>query len=259
MAPLAAPAVAAAPALALILAAGAIGRRPAAAPGRRSGRDALAGAHGRGRSGGCDVTVASLRRRARRPSAAPGHQRLPRRRQLRRADLDADKSGADVTVRAEHPGEATIAGADLSGSHLALARFRRRRGNRRSSRARGKISVLHNRISGGYFGVEAGPTTTTSISDTTIAGNQLRRPLRRGRDPAQPLPRQRRPRPLRGPDRRQRDHRRARERQPQRLPAVGLGRRRPLLPPQLPARQPLPGLLRQRPAGAVPTSSSTTT
>ena len=78
----------------------------------------------------------------------------------------------------------------------------------------------------------------------------LRRPLRRGRDPPQPLPRQRRPRSLRGPDRRQRDHRRARERQPQRLPAIGLGRRRPLLPPQLPARQPLPGLLHQGPAGA---------
>ena len=31
----------------------------------------------------------------------------------------------------------------------------------------------YNRITGGYLGIDAGPTTTTSISDTTIRGNRF--------------------------------------------------------------------------------------
>ncbi|MGN6257818.1 MAG: hypothetical protein ACTHN3_08735 [Solirubrobacterales bacterium] len=86
--------------------------------------------------------------------------------------LASHGSGADVTVRAEHPGGASIAGADLSGSHLALADFDVH-GQVTVEPGSRKISVLHNRISGGYFGVEAGPTDTTYISDTTIAGNKF--------------------------------------------------------------------------------------
>jgi hypothetical protein len=86
--------------------------------------------------------------------------------------LNAEKSGSDVTVRAENPGRATLAGADLKGSHLALAQFEIA-GQVTIEPGSGKISVLHNRISGGYFGVEAGPTTTTSIADTTIRGNKF--------------------------------------------------------------------------------------
>ncbi len=78
----------------------------------------------------------------------------------------------------------------------------------------------------------------------------VRRPVRGGRDPRQPLPRRPRSGPLRTPDRRQRVHQHPRERQPLRLPAVRLGRRPPLLHAQLPARQPLPGLLHQGPARA---------
>jgi len=81
-------------------------------------------------------------------------------------------SGQDVTVRAEHPGDATIDGATLAGSHLALADFDVH-GQVTIEPGSRKISVLHNRIGGGYFGVEAGPTTTTYISDTTIAGNKF--------------------------------------------------------------------------------------
>jgi hypothetical protein len=86
--------------------------------------------------------------------------------------LDAEKSGADVTLRAENPGRATLAGADLEGSHLALAGFDIR-GEVVIEPGSRKIAVLHNRIGGGYFGVEAGPTTSTSISDTTIRGNKF--------------------------------------------------------------------------------------
>ncbi len=91
-------------------------------------------------------------------------------------ELSAEKHAPGVTVRAAHPGQATIDGAELSGSNLKLARFRIddevviEPGSR-------KISVLHNRISGGYFGVEAGPTTSTNISDTTIRGNLFAGPF----------------------------------------------------------------------------------
>ncbi len=86
--------------------------------------------------------------------------------------LDADKSSPGVTLRAQHPGRATLEGADLSGANLALARFDIRGEVTVEPGSRG-ISILHNRISGGYFGVEAGPTTTTSIADTTIRGNRF--------------------------------------------------------------------------------------
>ncbi|MGC1165819.1 MAG: right-handed parallel beta-helix repeat-containing protein [Solirubrobacterales bacterium] len=121
----------------------------------------------------CGVTVSSLDAvQSAVATAEPGAAVCLRDGTYAKLSLDAEKSGAGVTVRAEHPGQATIAGADLSGSHLALAGFvvdgeiTVQPGSR-------KISVLRNRIGGGYFGVEAGPTTTTSISDTTIRGNKF--------------------------------------------------------------------------------------
>jgi hypothetical protein len=86
--------------------------------------------------------------------------------------LDADSSGRGVTVRAAHPGKATLAGADLSGSHLSLARFEID-GEVTIEPGSSKITILRNRITGGYMGINAGPTTSTSISDTTIRGNKL--------------------------------------------------------------------------------------
>jgi hypothetical protein len=86
--------------------------------------------------------------------------------------LEAEKSGGDVVVRAENLGGATIAGADLRGSHLTLAHFVVAGGIVVEPGSR-KISVLHNRISGGYFGVEAGPTTDVNVTDTTIRGNKF--------------------------------------------------------------------------------------
>ncbi len=85
--------------------------------------------------------------------------------------LSASKS-AEVTLQAEHPGRATIDGASLDGSHLTLARFdiTNEVTVQPGSEA---IAIEYNRISGGYMGINAGPTTSTSISDTTIRGNQL--------------------------------------------------------------------------------------
>jgi hypothetical protein len=86
--------------------------------------------------------------------------------------LDGHGTWRGITVRAEHPGRAVIAGADLGGSRLTLARFDVTNDVTIEPGSR-KISVLHNRIRGGYFGVDAGPTTTTAIADTTIRGNRF--------------------------------------------------------------------------------------
>jgi Right handed beta helix region len=136
-----------------------------------------AGAKDQGVSGAaslaCGVTVSDLAAVQSEVSAAqPGSTVCLRDGSYGKLALDADKSGADVTVRAENPGKATIAGADLSGSHLALAQFDVH-GEITIEPGSSKISVLHNSVGGGYFGVEAGPTTTTSISDTTIRGNSF--------------------------------------------------------------------------------------
>jgi hypothetical protein len=77
-----------------------------------------------------------------------------------------------VTLRAEHPGAATIAGATLAGRNLTLERFKVD-GEVQIQPGSSGMTVSHNRISGGYFGVEAAPTTTVTVDDVSIVGNQL--------------------------------------------------------------------------------------
>jgi hypothetical protein len=85
--------------------------------------------------------------------------------------ISANKS-SQVTVQAEHPGRATIAGASLSGSHVTLAYFNINNEVTIEPGAN-SMAIEYNRITGGYMGINAGPTTSTSISDTTIRGNKL--------------------------------------------------------------------------------------
>jgi hypothetical protein len=86
--------------------------------------------------------------------------------------LNADAVPEGVTVRAEHPGEATIAGASISGSHLTVARFVFTSGVQIQPGATA-IRVEYNRITGGGQGIDAGPTDTTTLNDISIVGNQL--------------------------------------------------------------------------------------
>ena len=86
--------------------------------------------------------------------------------------LDAGSSSENVTVQAEHPGKATIEGASLSGAHLTLARFVSTSSIVVQPGATA-MTIEHNRITGGGQGIDAGPTTTTTINDTKIIGNQL--------------------------------------------------------------------------------------
>lgn len=87
-------------------------------------------------------------------------------------ELSAAGAPARVIVRAEHPGEATIAGADLGRSKLTLARFKVTDEVAVEPGTVG-VTVSHNRVSGGYLGVDAGPTTTTTVNDVAIVGNKF--------------------------------------------------------------------------------------
>ncbi len=88
-----------------------------------------------------------------------------------RVSLRARKA-SDVTLRARHPGRASIRGANLAGRHLVLARLKVRSDINVMPGA-SKITIKFDRISGGYFGVNAGPTSSTNISDTTIRHNKF--------------------------------------------------------------------------------------
>ena len=149
---------------ALVLLGGNGGKETASAshkPGRHKGHE------------GCTRTLSGIRALpSQLAKAAPGAVICLRNGSYGELKLAYKGSGEDVTVRAAHPGEAKIEGAILRGSHLTLADFDVH-GQVTVEPGSRKISVLHNRISGGYFGVEAGPTTTTYVTDTTIAGNEF--------------------------------------------------------------------------------------
>ncbi|MGC1165811.1 MAG: right-handed parallel beta-helix repeat-containing protein, partial [Solirubrobacterales bacterium] len=89
-----------------------------------------------------------------------------------RLSLQAAKAAPGVTVRAASPGGATIAGASIDGSNLTVARFVSTSSIQIQPGSSG-ITVEHNRVTGGGQGIDAGPTSTTTINDTKIIGNQL--------------------------------------------------------------------------------------
>jgi Right handed beta helix region len=86
--------------------------------------------------------------------------------------LNGPRAAARVTVRAEHPGKATIDGAELGRSKVTLARFAVS-GEIAVEPGTVGVTVARNRVSGGYLGVDAGPTTTTTVDDVAIVGNKF--------------------------------------------------------------------------------------
>jgi hypothetical protein len=86
--------------------------------------------------------------------------------------LNASKAAPGVTMRAEHPGKAILAGATLTGTRLTLARFDVN-GEVTIEPGTTGMAIDHNRITGGYMGVNAGPTSSTQINDAAITNNQL--------------------------------------------------------------------------------------
>jgi hypothetical protein len=87
--------------------------------------------------------------------------------------LNANKQAPGVTVRAEHPGQATIAGASVNGSYLTVAQFRFV-GTFTAEAGSTGMTADHNLFVGGsYFGVMAGPSTTTTVNDVSITNNRF--------------------------------------------------------------------------------------
>jgi hypothetical protein len=87
--------------------------------------------------------------------------------------LNANKQAPGVTVRAEHPGKATIAGASVSGSYLTVAQFRFV-GTFDAQPGSTGMTADHNLFVGGsYFGVMAASSTTTTVNDVSITNNRF--------------------------------------------------------------------------------------
>jgi hypothetical protein len=89
-----------------------------------------------------------------------------------RLRLRASKVSPGVILRAEHPGEATLDGLSMAGKNLTVARFKITNDVEIQPGSTG-MSVNYNRIGGGYFGIDAGPTTTVTVNDVSIIGNKF--------------------------------------------------------------------------------------
>jgi hypothetical protein len=120
----------------------------------------------------CTTTVSSTTAAANAAgAAAPGATVCLADGTYGRLTLNATKASPGVTVRAQHPGQATIAGAALSGSYVTLAQFNVTDEIQLMPGSTG-MTVSHNRISGGYFGVSE-PTSSTQVNDAAIIGNEF--------------------------------------------------------------------------------------
>jgi hypothetical protein len=85
--------------------------------------------------------------------------------------LSASKAG-EVTVQSAPPAVTTIAGASLTGAHLTLEGFNV---TDEVDVAPGSnhMTVQFNRITGGYMGVQAANTSSTTVDDVTIRANKF--------------------------------------------------------------------------------------
>jgi hypothetical protein len=119
----------------------------------------------------CSVTVGSTgAAQSAVAAAAPGTVVCLAPGSYGRLSLSASKAGEVVVQPAS---TATIAGADLAGAHLTLEGFNVVGDEVTIEPGSNHMTVQFNRISGGHFGIDAGPTTTTTVDDATIRGNQF--------------------------------------------------------------------------------------
>ncbi len=105
-------------------------------------------------------------------AAAAGSVVCLRDGEFGRLDLNASKTGPGVTLRAAHPGKASLDGLSMDGKNLTVARFKIT-GDIEVQPGSTGMSVRYNRIGGGYFGIDAGPTTTVTVNDVAIVGNRF--------------------------------------------------------------------------------------
>ena len=106
-----------------------------------------------------------------------GLRRLPRRRQLRQAQPHAPKAAPGVTVRAQNPGRATIAGATVGGSYITLAQFKVQGGSVDVQPGSTGMTVDHNlhgrRRAATTASTSVPGSTTARCNDVTITGNSF--------------------------------------------------------------------------------------
>ena len=121
----------------------------------------------------CTTTVSSVSAaQSSVASAAPGAVVCLADGSYAKVNLEATKAKPGVTLRAAHPGAATIAGASIQGENLTLSRFVVTQGVTIQPGADG-MTVFHNRITGGGEGIDGCPSSTTTCNDMKIIGNQL--------------------------------------------------------------------------------------
>jgi hypothetical protein len=91
-------------------------------------------------------------------------------------NLEATKAAPGVTLRAENPGGATIAGATMAGSYITLAQFKVQGGSVDVEPASTGMTIDHNLLIGTrrYYGVFVCPgSASTRCSDVTLTGNRF--------------------------------------------------------------------------------------
>jgi len=121
----------------------------------------------------CTTTVSSVSAaQSNVSSAAPGAVVCLADGSYSKVSLEATKAKPGVTLRAAHPGAATIAGASLQGENLTLARFVSTASITIQPGADG-MTVEHNRVTGGGQGLDGCPSSTTTCNDMAFIGNEL--------------------------------------------------------------------------------------
>jgi hypothetical protein len=124
----------------------------------------------------CDATVGSLdAARSRVESAGPGKVVCLKDGSYGKLSLGGGGKGAPVTLRPANAGKATIDGVDISGSGVTLESFQIS-DEVEVEEGASRISIVHNHIYGGYFGIDACNSDSTPCSDVAIVGNKLTGP-----------------------------------------------------------------------------------
>jgi hypothetical protein len=108
-------------------------------------------------------------------SAAPGAVICLADGTYGKVNLTGSKASPGVTLRATDPGAATIDGATISGTGLTLAYFNVTDEVEVEEGSK-LITIQDNKISGGYFGVDACNSDSTTCDDVKIVGNKFQGP-----------------------------------------------------------------------------------
>jgi hypothetical protein len=108
-------------------------------------------------------------------SAAPGAVVCLTDGTYGKVSLSGSKAAPGVTLRAANPGAATIDGADISGTGLTIAYFNTTDEIEVQEGSK-QITIQDNKITGGYFGVDACNSDSTTCDDVKIIGNKFQGP-----------------------------------------------------------------------------------